>query len=385
MPSLRPSSLARHMKRRRRFRCRPRVPRWFLAAIALLALRGLLRKWFVLPEPRFDEPFPFHDDNNNATKKIAVFYNVYIPPNGDREAWNARRIVAEQLRQLPVHSKVYYNTIGADWRIPSDDVTFLKHYDTGFEDVTLQNVHDYCVEHPDESVVYIHSKGSFHHQRSGLNDRWRQNMMRGLQACRLDQGCNLCGLHVQLLPALHLPGNFWMAECSYVRRLMPPSEFEAATTRVYSQPVSLTHNLYGNYSWAMGTERYTWEHWVGSHPRVRPCDVSNTADTSVWWSKPDNPPLGEWGLIPRRNWNEGFREVQPPPNETALLDRASRLTEWNLLPGCLVRWATMYGELPPMDSWIWTTEAYPDHQLWKQRVIEVGLRVVERFLADKPA
>ena len=311
---------------------------------------------------------------------MAVFYNVYIPTKSVKAAQNAHRIVEEQLNQLPTTARVYYNTIGAHWQIPRDDVTFLQHYDIGFENVTLQSVYDYCQKHPDESVLYMHSKGSFH--KSARNDRWRHNLMRGVTACRLDRGCNVCGLQVQTLPALHVPGNVWMADCEYILRLVPPREFEAATDRTFGLRVPLSRNVYGEQTWAMGTDRYTWEHWIGTHPTVRPCDVSDVVDTSVWWQE-EHRPLGEWGLIPKHSWRHQHWKLKPPPNKTALMDRATRLTDWNLLPGMIVRWTAMYQEIPPEDSWIWNTPAYPDHEYWKVRVQESLVKSSKQQRASK--
>jgi hypothetical protein len=39
---------------------------------------------------------------------------------------------------------------------------FQGHDDKGHEETTLQQLHDFCRENPDETVVYVHSKGSLH-------------------------------------------------------------------------------------------------------------------------------------------------------------------------------------------------------------------------------
>ena len=68
------------------------------------------------------------------------------------------------------------------------------------------------------------------------------------------------------LPFAHTPGNMWLARCDYVNTLIDPLKFEEAMrTKV---------NLGGWGCDAMG--RHAAEHWVHSHPSVKPCDLSNS-------------------------------------------------------------------------------------------------------------
>ena len=325
--------------------------------------------------------------NNRSTSsvdnKVALFYHVYTPLPKDWEGIkNARRIVTEQLDQLPDNVEVFYNSVGGSCNIPTEQATLLRHYESGFEDLTLQSVYDYCVEHPDKPVIFMHNEGSYARHRGGISDRWRQSLMRGLHGCRLDHGCNVCGLHVQALPTLHFPGNVWMAECSYVRQLVSPRDYSAMRNWTNERPTSLTHSMYEIDENTIGNGQLTWESWIGSHPTVRPCDVSDVVDKSVWWSR-DIHPLGEWGMFPKHPWDQGLPGLNPRPVSNALMHRESRLTDWSLLPGCIVRWVTMYGELPPMDSWVWNSNAYPDNQFWKELVKQYGLRVVDLLSPDK--
>ena len=120
--------------------------------------------------------------NVNKTRSFTIFYNVYIDP---RDVTNALRIVKEQLDQV-VHSSFYNELVnGGELNInvvsigELNEHTFLgsflektckernltchhlDHYEEGFEEVTLSRLYDYCQEHGQERVGYIHNKGSY--------------------------------------------------------------------------------------------------------------------------------------------------------------------------------------------------------------------------------
>ena len=326
--------------------------RWSLFLLAFcVALTSLV--W----QARLILPDVFHDSIQDST---AVFFHVSVPPNGSSAS------IEELLEQLPTNVHIRYNTIGGDYHI--DGALFLEHHERGSEDITLEQLYDYCTENPGRTVMYIHND-----ELQSASDRaemlhWQQNLMRGLHACQLEQRCNLCGLHAETRPVLHFPGNMWRAECSYVRRLLPPSLFESAWKLADAQSASLSRNLPVSVD--------LWAFWIGSHPTARPCDVSDTIDSSSWRKE---RPLGEWGLVPRRRWDKDFL----PPDSATDLDRFTRLTEWSLLPGNIVRWASMYDELPTMDSWVWNTDGYPDHGFWKERIKELGTQVVDLLTSDR--
>lgn len=71
---------------------------------------------------------------------------------------------------------------------------------------------------------------------------------------------------------LHI-GNMWLANCDYIQRLIEPAEFESRMEQM---------GLQGGYAACEGRERYSLEHWVHSHPTVRPCDLYN--DPSFTWN-----------------------------------------------------------------------------------------------------
>lgn len=144
---------------------------------------------------------------------------------------------------------IYYNVIGGqldpDWMTNycQDDAAgggngggsmtcrLMQHYESGHEMVTLDRVQEFCTLHPTMSVIYIHTKGSFHYQGSGPGfhgqDYWRRHMtaasvsracLTHLQESENDNNvtsttCNACGMLFQPFPAQHFAGNSWAAKC----------------------------------------------------------------------------------------------------------------------------------------------------------------------------
>jgi hypothetical protein len=111
----------------------------------------------------------------------------------------------------------------------------MQHYESGHEMLTLDRVYEFCTMHPTMSVIYIHTKGSFHYQGSGPGfhgqDYWRRHMTTASlsRAClthlheesgndnnsnnATTSACNACGMLFQPFPAQHFAGNSWAAKC----------------------------------------------------------------------------------------------------------------------------------------------------------------------------
>ena len=106
-------------------------------------------------------------------KNLAVFYNIFVPEDPEQ----ALGIIEEQINQIAksyvatpeFNTTIYYVTLAR--RLSEDYMEklcrersrltclHLKHYNEGYEEVTLAALHDYCRVHPSERVVYIHAKG----------------------------------------------------------------------------------------------------------------------------------------------------------------------------------------------------------------------------------
>lgn len=101
-----------------------------------------------------------------------------------------------------------------------------------------------------------------------------------------------------------------------------------------------------------GLNRYSSEHWVGSHPSLEACDLSKDDDFGFWltgnhWSKNFS-----FGMGPRHSGSpvkeEKFTIEKVQQNETL------RLKEYFFLAGRIFKYFELYGEVPKPSSWVWT-------------------------------
>lgn len=172
----------------------------------------------------------------------------------------------------------------------------------------------------------------------------------------------------------------WAAKCSYVRQLVPPLLFHDKMVRLneareYSQKQNqpevespLLHNLQANLfdnlgPYCLGTERYSNEHWIASHPSLQPCDARGVR-------------LGT-PMAPRNPWDHKNWRMIPRKNKRRLSqNKALRMQEYFLLPGYLFRCLFLYNRtLPPDTSWAWSW--FPDGEEWKREAAIHGDQVVQ--------
>jgi hypothetical protein len=183
-----------------------------------------------------------------------------------------------------------------------------------------------------------------------------------------------------VMPSFMFRGNFWAADCSYVNRLVPALDFEDRLRQIQLRAHQLQNqsqlllNLQEDNDLNFGRGRYASEHWILSHPSLRPCDLTHTVELKHWfkgwkskdfnWSMAPIEPLeGKW---PYQPWKMTKRVKK---NE-ALLRR-----EYFLLPGRILRWFALYNEVPPPSSWVWSW--FPDGQFWRQAVETYGDEAVD--------
>lgn len=401
---------------------KPKTLLVYLMCVALFWALFFLRKSAVLFESELGQtnsndgaPFSWknlpsrHSNDNGALQRKnlppwAIFYNIFLP--GDtRGRENAISIIKEQLGQIgnslkqqPRNNNVtlYYNMIDSNATMSENEMNLLclKHapglecqllnrYSKGDEYLTLQNVLEYCRRDdtaPSQKVTYLHPKGSFHPTTS--QDNWRRSLTEAaIHPDCLDPpkgDCNLCGLLFVPMFTTFIPGNMWTASCSYVRNLLPLHQFQrrlettVGDTLVMRARKQLRTGLYPDERKdRYGLDRYASEHWIGSHPHLRSCDLDHKGDGSVKHQalRPDE------------------MRFQRAPHTAAKLDGAANLRAqvkrketWRrreifYLPGLLFKWTRMYQALPPPDSWVWSW--FPDGAFWKDAVNEHGLEVVE--------
>lgn len=228
-----------------------------------------------------------------------VFFNVYINPTSVTRYRASLAIIDEQLDSIPNNTHVYYYLIGRQYRRnicrkhPNLHCTRMSYAEVGGEELTLHAMWSYCQEHSSHRVTYLHDKGSY---RPSLgNTRNRKRATRGALSTEClsmsSMQCNICGSKLQTMPFMIYQANMWTAECSYVRQLLPPSNYtsmrQALLETMYAehdclaQPADITESnvsLAWNLTDPMflrnvGLGRYALERWMMNHPSLRPCEV----------------------------------------------------------------------------------------------------------------
>lgn len=298
----------------------------------------------------------------------AIFYNIFID---DRDTANGIRIIKEQTQQMyqllserkqPIPT-LYYNMIGHNYTEPfcPSNMTCLlnNYYPKAFEEVTIQDLYQYCQEHPRDIVYYLHNKGSYTPGNRANNERWRVSLTdflfrRGTTYLKHDddndnRGCNAAGEAWNPHNFWHFPGNFWLAKCSYVRKLLPPKDYDIASHKMILDLLSGSHKkptsphfclasyirtMYDEHpGWAnlvIGMKRFIYEKWISSHPDLVPCDTEDTVfnttfhmfDTS-WHTK---------------HWSHLYDAYQ---------------YDWKRMYGRLYEFQYLYGKIPPNTSFFW--------------------------------
>ena len=321
----------------------------------------------------------------------AIFYHVYLPSQGYKRAL---RIVQEQVEQMSqsIHlgnhtfpTTLYLTTIGSKplevgrhsleqcRTNPALQCRYRQHLAQGDEVVTLQSLYEYCQQAgPDQLVTYIHSKGTYHPKK--VNEIWRPHLTQAAlhpDCVRHTQEghCNVCGLHFYAQWTSFFPGNMFTARCDHVQQLVPPKQFAQRQEQAVARLLWLRHRgvlvsrLFSDRLDYFGLDRYSMEHWIGSHPALKPCDVATKPLATFLKGRATNADYG-WAVAPR---HVGPPADIPSPEVLHFLhnNATERQKELFYLPGRLRLWNLLYKAVPPPDSWVW--EAFPDGAHWQAR------------------
>lgn len=323
--------------------------------------------------------------------EIAIFWNIYVHPEPGRDKYvkTAKRIIQEQLkyrREEPelVNATIYYSHFGKqDFEIqdcsPCKRIAGGEH---GNEQITLQKLYEYCTVNPQDRVLYMHTKGSY--TRCRKNHLLRNFLMKGIFSPECydmptNGTCDVCTSHFSTFPFHSVAGNMFVAECDYVRKLIPPDDFSTAKAAVMEKVWNVTDRLKdeelkadkygkalfrtiyhlksrerkqmrkGRRDWQIhrepwvGVGRYSMEHWIHSHPSVRPCDVFD-----------EEFQYKHKGDVIIKN---GANRVNAPRSMN-LTDMNYGNHAWYRLQGRLFEYQQIYSSLPSPDSWIY--KAYND-------------------------
>lgn len=333
--------------------------------------------------PNFEVPFDHKTNGPNVAtapeeKKggpLAIFYNVYFP----KDSTDSLKIVQQQLAARKKSSTLsnatlYYTHIGKTDNVtfpPCDPCQRTNMVETGGEVLTLQSLYEHCGKNPSGRVVYIHNKGSLH---PTIKNKWLcailTNAVFSDECVRMpryngeeesNEVCDVCATNFIAVPSPEAPGNMFVAECSYVNRLIPPTDYRNATESMMNELWNKTkeeleqmgfateneshQEQFRRASW-VGTDRYAMEQWAFSHPLVRPCD---TIIKSFNYNNPRHP----------LSYGAPKREMAPRQNFTGLHHSVHRVGLGPVHPffrleGLLYRYKKLYGAIPPNNSWVYT-------------------------------
>lgn len=388
--------------------------------------------------------------------RFVIFYHIYMPFHTERKVTNntttttmnrrkwkssssqdhAMAIVREQIGQIArsaaatkYHITVYYNIIGNAAPLllfpntttnDNNYITTLCHsyqnpylvcqlntiYESADENVTLQQLYDYCASdthnnvNTNHRVSYLHTKGSYHNNEKNMY--WRRLLTDAAISEQCinppNASCNVCGLQFFTQFAFFFPGNMFTAQCSYVRKLLPLYQYqlkqEDAIRHIlrYQLRNQLKSSLLVSKSAPFlssdptkdyyGIDRYSNEHWIG-HPDIVPCDMDPTGNLhNVFVGKTKYPNL-QWSMVSVHNIGISIDDTSPtntsnvgnPPGQSSSSSSSSivyatpslRHREVLLLPGNLIKWYMIYNQAPMENSWIW--DFFPDGTMWKHSVV----------------
>ena len=357
---------------------------------------------------------------HSSIARTHVFFNAYIPKNEEHKdtpnevsgkaAW---KIISEQLEQIGNShaarqgATIHITTVGSNEAHGSDidklcndatngkvECVFSQHIDDNGEELdTLQDLYRHCraPENLHSRVVYMHNKGSYH--PSSQNDKLRRAMTDAVtsQMCLepQDNTCNVCGLVFSAPPQMYapvMPGNFFTTSCDYVNELFPPRIFRRRMRMLIARAKQLINEgrfhfrneREANKPWVMGSNRYAAEHWIGTHPNVRPCDLSTKPEYWYWENHDHSKDEFEWAMYPRKGFSH-YQEFSNSDNVDIFINADLRLSAYTLLPGLLWRFSHLYNQMPPDDSWIFKL---PDGSFWKDAIQKHGHRAVETITAS---
>ena len=275
------------------------------------------------PSPFDTEEYRLRIDRERGqwgeSTRHVIFYNIYVSQNiTEKSSFSSkefipklkqvRGLLREQIKQVqnsPLHNAtLYFNMFGKKFKnpkfwCPNDmDCRMNRYLPVGGEEDTLQDLYAFCVDNPEKRVTYLHSKGSFNNFFG--NERTRRLVTASVvsEACLSiphfpTYPCNVCTARFEFSPRPHSNGNMWTSECDYVRKLIPPKEFEPRRREMFKYLQGSRRDEFpclskllldkvidvdGNFNTtdvcqSIGLCRYAMETWIFSHPDVIPCNA----------------------------------------------------------------------------------------------------------------
>lgn len=160
------------------------------------------------------------------------------------------------------------------------------------------------------------------------------------------------------------------ASCGYVKDLMTPRAHEKEMYNIAGDAFlallrkQFTTEIVKFTPRILGLNQHSVEHWVGSHPDLKPCDVGTLKIDESGKTIQGQTELLLWALAPRRDsappgYLSGDKESQ------FRLNRGAAFREYYYLAGNVFRWHRLYNKVPDASSWVWKWRGFPDGRLWE--------------------
>jgi hypothetical protein len=289
-------------------------------------------------------------DTIHHAGNIPIFYNLYINPESKDDIPRVKDLVKEQLQQIQpsVHWPIYVQSIGLLSREIIDSIPnsiLLGHQSTGSEILSLHSLWKYCQNNTNRSVIYLHSKGSYHPREE--NDLLRRFMTYGAtstQCTNLPSDCDTCSSRFTPYPHPHTSGNMWLARCNYVSKLLDPTSF---TEKMNTVPIALGKVK----EYMVGRGRFAAEHWIYSNPSGRPCDLYTGKFSVGYFDIPHVLDPNEFQIseAPRFQSLLSFRYLESMKPWTGLLHR------WK-------EYQILYNATPTESWWGWRLNEWDDER-----------------------
>lgn len=370
-------------------RVRAYVTVFALTIVAQLSQIGTVLTQLNASQAEFQPPHFF------TSAKHVIFYNGYANPGAPIRSMRVYSPHFELINKLVPDAVIHFTTIaynGTDAILSlCKEYNFtcqhLEYYESGFESLTLDHLHTYCKNHPDDIVTYLHPKGSYNARREQA--LWRDLLTEAalsslcLDALREDH-CNLCALTFHWIWVHLVPGTMWSGRCDYIQQQMSPIEYTevgaprlAALEQNGKEQGTLRFTLFREDRPAHGLDRWAAEDWVAQHPYIRPCDCSNGWEFFEGWRAKNMITSSDFVL---RQAPATENPVDVHARRAAYLegkslianDTDTQLREYFFLAGHILNWHTLYNQTPPVDSWVW--EWYPHGVFWRTQLDKLGAK-----------
>lgn len=361
---------------------------------------------------------------DSSKPPVVVFYHIAYPRDKKKEAQYALKVQLDVLAKGQydiqtrtfVHERatvVYYTITEGD---PFNADFIVKYCNRKNQNMTchlldenpsadtrgetLTHLHNYCQANPSSRVTYL---TNMHPPIHGTNATVRNPMQKlrtyttattSKMCLRSRDTCNVCGMEFYALPYLHFSGNSFTADCEYVNKLMPPRQFEEAMSNVVGGALvthlerSFTSELFSFTPQNIGLDHYSVEHWIGSHPDIKPCDVAPVKKSWMPWFRGNAYVANDysssriydflWGVAPRRS-HAPIGTLLAGTEKAVQEKNSSLYRDYFYLAGNLYKWNKLYGKAPPMDSWVYNW--FPGGDGWKEGIALNGSAVVDKITA----